>query len=285
MSNIYPGGDAQYSTNLGLSLWGADEVVVENFLLIDAAVGAGSSVKVNGSTVTNPNFNGILPAAPGGNTNITFQVSGSNVSAYVPTGVTSITGDSVVYNNTASTGAVTLSLISQAANTVFAGPTTGVNAAPTFRALVAADIPSGTVLWSSLGNAAANLSLSNAGFTTTFNQTSAAAWLWYNTTVGTSGSTNSSPIIELSANYYTGSLSAQDTWSISSSLAAGTNGASTLTFAHSGSTGAAGVIFPNGTTTVKPFGFSTHNGGFYYGVNSAGMIVGGDSGDIISFEV
>ena len=45
MSNIYPGGDAQYSTNLGLALWGADEVVVENFLLIDAAVGSGSSCK------------------------------------------------------------------------------------------------------------------------------------------------------------------------------------------------------------------------------------------------
>ena len=127
MSNIYPGGDAQYSTNLGLALWGADEVVVENFLLIDAAVGSGSSVKVNGATVSNPNFNGTLPAAPGGNTNITFQVSGSSVSAYVPTavaGVTSITGDSVVYNNAASTGAVTLSLISQAANKVFSGPTT-----------------------------------------------------------------------------------------------------------------------------------------------------------------
>src|SRR5271166_6023256 len=145
MSNIYPGGDAQYSTNLGLSLWGADEVVVENFLLIDAAVGGGSSVKVNGVTVSNPNFNGTTPTAPGGNTNITFQVLGSSVSAYVPTtvaGVTSITGDSVVYNNAASTGAVTLSLISQVKNTFLGGPTTGSNATPTFRALVAADIPS-----------------------------------------------------------------------------------------------------------------------------------------------
>src|SRR5271166_4273607 len=144
MSNIYPGGDAQYSTNLGLSLWGADEVVVENFLLIDAAVGGGSSVKVNGVTVSNPNFNGTTPTAPGGNTNITFQVLGSSVSAYVPTtvaGVTSITGDSVVYNNAASTGAVTLSLISQVKNTFLGGPTTGSNATPTFRALVTADIP------------------------------------------------------------------------------------------------------------------------------------------------
>jgi len=44
MANIYPGGDAQYSTNLGLALWGTDEVVVNNFLLIDAALGAGGGV-------------------------------------------------------------------------------------------------------------------------------------------------------------------------------------------------------------------------------------------------
>ncbi len=56
-------------------------------------------------------------------------------------GVTSITGDVVVYNNSASTGAVTLSLIAQVANKVFAGPTSGGNAAPTFRSIVGADLP------------------------------------------------------------------------------------------------------------------------------------------------
>jgi hypothetical protein len=38
-------------------------------------------------------------------------------------------------------GTLTATLASQTANTIFAGPTTGVAAAPTFRALVAADIP------------------------------------------------------------------------------------------------------------------------------------------------
>lgn len=41
-----------------------------------------------------------------------------------------------------SSGTLTLSLATQAANVVFAGPSTGVDAAPTFRSLVAADIPS-----------------------------------------------------------------------------------------------------------------------------------------------
>ena len=45
----------------------------------------GSSVNVNGSAVTNPNFNGTTPAAPSGDTNVTWQVSGSSVSGYVPT--------------------------------------------------------------------------------------------------------------------------------------------------------------------------------------------------------
>jgi hypothetical protein len=95
--------------------------------------------------------------------------------------------------------------------------------------------------WSSLGNATANLTLSNAGYTTTFNQTSAVAWLWANTTTATSSTTNGSPILELAANYWNGSASASDTWSIGTSLAAGTSGTSTLTLTHSGTTGLAAL--------------------------------------------
>lgn len=41
-------------------------------------------------------------------------------------------------------GTLALALATQAANLVWAGPTTGAAAAPTFRALVAADLPAGT---------------------------------------------------------------------------------------------------------------------------------------------
>jgi hypothetical protein len=41
-----------------------------------------------------------------------------------------------------SSGTITASLVSESANTVFAGPTSGASASPTFRALVSADIPS-----------------------------------------------------------------------------------------------------------------------------------------------
>lgn len=50
-----------------------------------ACGGGGGSVNVNGSSVSSPNFNGATPAATSGNQNVAFQVSGSNVSAQVPT--------------------------------------------------------------------------------------------------------------------------------------------------------------------------------------------------------
>jgi hypothetical protein len=105
-------------------------------------------------------------------------------------------------------------------------------------------IPSGQVLWNQIGNAAANLTLFNDGYTTTFQQSSAIAWLWANTTVASAITTNASPLLELAANYWTGAASAQDLWSIESALAAGTNGASSLIIAHTGSTGNAQVLFP-----------------------------------------
>lgn len=57
-------------------------------------------------------------------------------------GVSSFTGDMVVYSNSASTGGVTLTLNTQTANKIFAGPGSGSAAAPTFRSLVTADMPS-----------------------------------------------------------------------------------------------------------------------------------------------
>lgn len=49
-----------------------------------SAPGGSSSVSVNGSAVSSPNFNGTTPTPPAGNVNVTWQASSSNVSAYVP---------------------------------------------------------------------------------------------------------------------------------------------------------------------------------------------------------
>lgn len=57
----------------------------------------------------------------------------------------SLTAPVVIFNVTGSpittSGTLAISLITQTANTVFAGPTTGAPATPTFRALVTADLP------------------------------------------------------------------------------------------------------------------------------------------------
>lgn len=128
-----------------------------------------------------------------------------------------------------------------------------ISAAPAWAQINYADItgtvptpPSGSVLWSALGNAGADLSLSNEGFNTTFNQTSAVNWTWANTTVGTVGSTNASPLLNLAANYWaTGAVAGVDSWSLGiAALTAGLNSPSTLTFTHSGSTGVAAVRVP-----------------------------------------
>jgi hypothetical protein len=69
-----------------------------------------------------------------------------------------------------SSGTLTLNLINQAANTVFAGPTTGSAAAPTFRALVGADIPvdNNTIYVNGSGQIAVQYSIPNATLTSYF---------------------------------------------------------------------------------------------------------------------
>ena len=71
-----------------------------NMILIDAAIGAGSSsVFINATKIASPNFNNSSPAAPVGNVNVTWQVSGSSVSGYVPVSsgdVTSVNGQTAI---------------------------------------------------------------------------------------------------------------------------------------------------------------------------------------------
>jgi hypothetical protein len=180
---------------------------------------------------------------PDGTLQTTAAIGGSgSVTSFSAGNIDSIATSSVATATT--TPALTFSLVTQTANFVLAGPVSGGPSTPAFRALVAADIPSGTVPWNQIGNANGNLTLSNSGFTTEFDQTSAVPWLWKNTTVATVSTTNASPLLEVAANYWTGAASAADTWTLGSSLAAGANGISTLSIAHSGSSGTALVTVP-----------------------------------------
>lgn len=113
--------------------------------------------------------------------------------------------------------------------------------------------PITSVTWDSLGNAVAPLVLANAGFSTTFNHTSAVSWTWANVALSTVGTPQSSPVLNIKGTYWTGAVSAVDSWTVQNVIGAGANGTSTLTFAHTGSTGFASVSLP----TIKPLGSST----------------------------
>lgn len=74
------------------------------------------------------------PSAPGGSGTVT------SVGLALPTAVFDISGSPVT-----TSGTLTATFDTQIANTIFSGPTIGADATPSFRALVAADLPSGTI--------------------------------------------------------------------------------------------------------------------------------------------
>ena len=118
--------------------------------------------------------------------------------------VTSVTftGDGTVLSSTPSTalttsGTVTAALATHAANIVLAGPTTGSAAAPTFRALVTADLPAvitGTSVTLTGGVAAWGAALPSAqpsttGTTTGFSASTGTAVVSGSTFTGNTGTT------------------------------------------------------------------------------------------------
>ena len=96
---------------------------------LNSLTGALTIVAGSGITVT-PSGPNITIAATGGGGGV------SSVGLSLPS-IFTVTNSPVT-----SSGTLTATLNTQSANTVFAGPTTGSAASPTFRALVAADIPS-----------------------------------------------------------------------------------------------------------------------------------------------
>jgi hypothetical protein len=96
-------------------------------------------------------------------------------------GVSSFTGDGTILSNSASTGAVTATLENAPANEILAGPISGSAAAPTYRALVVADLPPTTLssfsgFWGGLG---LNTFGTETGSATGFTANAAYSWLFY----------------------------------------------------------------------------------------------------------
>lgn len=71
------------------------------------------------------------------------------------------------------------------------------------------------------------------------------AFTMQQSTAATSGANQSSNNFQIQGNYWTGSASATDQWQLQDVLGTGSNPTSTLTFSHSGSSGAVSVSFPS----------------------------------------
>lgn len=131
------GSDPAYGTltpsfgGLGTTSLTAHGVVIGNGTSTASVTSAGSSGQVltsNGASA-DPTFQ---PAGSGTVTSVTFTGDGTVLSSTPSSAVTT-------------SGTVTGSLNTQTKNKVLAGPTTGSNAAPTFRSVVAADLSPGFI--------------------------------------------------------------------------------------------------------------------------------------------
>jgi hypothetical protein len=82
-------------------------------------------------------------------------------------------------------------------------------------AYVATAIAGFSSSWSSLTAAAADLTLANSTFNSTFNHTAAVDWVWANTTVATAGGTvSSSPRLRLGGHLFSGGADVAAFWSL-----------------------------------------------------------------------
>ena len=103
-----------------------------------AAAGTGTIFNL---PITNGSLNNVLVTDGSGNTSWASAGSGtvSSVGLALPASILTVSGSPVT-----TTGTLTGTLATQSANLVWAGPTTGAAATPTFRSLVGADLPNPT---------------------------------------------------------------------------------------------------------------------------------------------
>lgn len=98
-------------------------------------------------TALDPGTNGQVLTTGGDAANPSWTTNGAgtvtSVAMTVPSFL-SVSGSPITSN-----GTLAVSLATQSANTIFAGPTTDSAATPTFRALVAADLPGTVLVWGS----------------------------------------------------------------------------------------------------------------------------------------
>lgn len=148
-------GQIQYDNagSFGGFTMSGDATLVASTGVITIAAGAVTLAKhanlAASSLIGNPTGSPATPQAITLGTGLSFSSSTLTCTATGSGTVTSVswTGDGTIFTASADTAVTTsgtltpVGLIAQAKNTVLAGPSTGSNAAPAFRALAAADLP------------------------------------------------------------------------------------------------------------------------------------------------
>lgn len=100
--------------------------------------------------------------SPAGKTPLDLKTAGAGTGTVTSVALTVPAEFSVSGSPVTTSGTLAVTKANQNANLVFAGPTTGAAAAPTFRSLVAADIPSGTGTVDQTGTAGETLAANDA---------------------------------------------------------------------------------------------------------------------------
>jgi hypothetical protein len=128
-----------------------------NSPITPASIGAATTVQgaLADSAVQAASTNTLSNKTISGSVNTLTNIPAANLTGTVSTNqlpVQTLIFSGVLHNSpvTLTNGTGTASLATQAANTIMAGPPTGTNAAPTFRAMVAADLPASPTISANL---------------------------------------------------------------------------------------------------------------------------------------
>jgi hypothetical protein len=251
---------------------------IDNTGSFDAAVGSASGITCSGGSCAVNSGTGM----PNGNTGIAIWSVTFNSGSWNTGGGTAFIASASTNPMACGTGliqTVTQALTTCSLDTTFLTlTTTGSSGAATYNSSTATlNIPQysggGSSAWSSITNAAGALTLANAAFGTTFNQTSAVNWTWANTTAATSGAAQASPIINLTGTGWTGSASTAAT----TTLQQGWSGVSTPNFLITGP-GVPSSTGNNSIATVNGFGIVN----FQYAVQASAGSANGFSGFNVS---
>jgi microcystin-dependent protein len=217
----------------------------------------------------------------------------TSVALAAPAAIFSVSGSPVT-----ASGTLTLALATQTANFVWAGPTTGAAASPTFRALVSADLPLINLASTAAGGVTGALPIGNGGTGQT-GKTAAFNALSPNTTLGDTTYHDGTNSVSLAGNTTatkkfltqtgTGAVSAAPSWSTIVAadipiidLASTTNGgiSGTLPINHGGTgqtTAAAAFDALAPTTTKGDLVVRTSTGNSRLGIGADGTVATADS--------